>query len=79
MSEMVDLRFLQHRGIINLEKCKRSCAGETLAKMELFLFFTKLLQNFTFQSPPGVEVQLTCGVAITSIPLEHEICALPRN
>ncbi|OCT81360.1 cytochrome P450 2B1 isoform X2 [Xenopus laevis] len=71
--------FLKNEAFLPFSAGKRICAGETLARMELFLFFTKLLQNFTFQPPPGVEVDLTCGVAITSIPLEHEICALPRN
>lgn len=28
------------------------CAGESLAKIELFLFFTSLMQKFTFQPPP---------------------------
>uniref|UniRef100_A0A6I8PTU0 Provisional ortholog of cytochrome P450 family 2 subfamily AC member 1 n=1 Tax=Xenopus tropicalis TaxID=8364 RepID=A0A6I8PTU0_XENTR len=72
-------KFVKNEAFLPFSAGRRSCAGETLAKMELFLFFTKLLQNFTFQPPPGVEVQLTCGVAMTSIPLYHNICALSRS
>ncbi|KAE8605377.1 hypothetical protein XENTR_v10015090 [Xenopus tropicalis] len=71
--------FVKNEAFLPFSAGRRICAGETLAKMELFLFFTNLLQNFTFQPPPGVEVQLTRGVAITSIPTEHKICALPRS
>ncbi|CAI9597708.1 unnamed protein product, partial [Staurois parvus] len=47
---------------------KRSCAGENLAKMELFLFFTTLLQNFTFQTPPGAKLDLTPAMGFTNAP-----------
>uniref|UniRef100_A0A673N1K8 Uncharacterized protein n=1 Tax=Sinocyclocheilus rhinocerous TaxID=307959 RepID=A0A673N1K8_9TELE len=33
---------------------RRVCPGESLARMELFLFFTSLLQHFRFTPPPGV-------------------------
>ncbi|KAE8605397.1 hypothetical protein XENTR_v10015106 [Xenopus tropicalis] len=71
--------FMKNEAFLPFSAGRRSCAGETLAKMELFLFFTKLLQNFTFQPPPGVEVQLTSGEGFTSSPLQHNICALPRT
>ncbi|XP_073481212.1 cytochrome P450 2K4-like [Aquarana catesbeiana] len=57
---------------------KRSCAGETLAKMELFLFFTTLLQHFTFQAPSGAVLDLTPALGATNGPLPYEICAIPR-
>ncbi|KAM9316383.1 uncharacterized protein PAF06_007394 [Gastrophryne carolinensis] len=71
--------FMKKDAFLPFSAGKRSCAGENLAKMELFLFFTKLLQNFTFQAPPGVEVDITPAVAFICFPLQHEICAIPRT
>ena len=34
---------------------RRVCMGETLAKMELFLFFSSLMHRFKFELPPGAE------------------------
>ncbi|XP_056419953.1 cytochrome P450 2K1-like [Hyla sarda] len=56
---------------------KRSCAGETLAKMELFLFFTTLLQNFTFLAQPGAILDLSPAMSSTNGPKPYEICAMP--
>ncbi|XP_068136227.1 cytochrome P450 2F2-like [Hyperolius riggenbachi] len=58
---------------------KRSCVGENLARMELFLFFTSLLQNFTFHAPPGAEVDLTPSKGFTNVPLPYSICAVSRH
>ncbi|XP_077147768.1 cytochrome P450 2C14-like isoform X2 [Ranitomeya variabilis] len=58
---------------------KRSCAGETLAKMELFLFFTTLLQHFTFQPLPGAKLDLTPALGATNAPKPFEICATSRR
>ncbi|NXF32821.1 CP2K6 protein, partial [Nyctibius bracteatus] len=61
---------------------RRICAGETLAKMELFLFFTSLLQRFTFHPPPGVSISdldLSPSIGITIPPVPYEVCAVPRS
>ncbi|XP_018428475.1 PREDICTED: cytochrome P450 2K4-like [Nanorana parkeri] len=71
--------FLKKEAFLAFSAGKRSCAGENLAKMELFLFFTTLLQNFTFKAPPGAELDLTPAVGFTTPPMIHDICAVPRN
>ncbi|XP_075125323.1 cytochrome P450 2K6-like [Leptodactylus fuscus] len=71
--------FLKNEAFIPFSLGKRSCAGESLAKMELFLFFTTLLQKFTFQAPPGEKLQLIPAVGLTTPPVNYRICAIPRN
>ncbi|KAM4694852.1 cytochrome P450 2K1-like [Discoglossus pictus] len=57
---------------------RRVCAGETLARMELFIFITSLLQKFTFRLPPGADGDLSSVVGFTLTPLAHNVCAIPR-
>ncbi|XP_030626549.1 cytochrome P450 2J6 [Chanos chanos] len=57
---------------------KRVCLGEQLARMELFLFFTSLLQHFTFSAPPGVEPTLDYKMGATHSPKPYKLCAVPR-
>uniref|UniRef100_A0A8C5PA05 Cytochrome P450 n=1 Tax=Leptobrachium leishanense TaxID=445787 RepID=A0A8C5PA05_9ANUR len=72
-------KFVKNEAFIPFSAGRRSCAGENLAKVELFLFFTRLMQKFTFQPPPGVDVDLTPVFGVTLSPSMQDICALPRN
>ncbi|KAG9350977.1 hypothetical protein JZ751_024866, partial [Albula glossodonta] len=57
---------------------KRVCLGEQLARMELFIFFTSLLQRFTFTAPPGVEPTLEYRMGATLSPKPYKLCAKTR-
>ncbi|XP_066275396.1 uncharacterized protein [Branchiostoma lanceolatum] len=58
----------------------RKCLGEQLAKYELFLFFTSLLQQFTFKLPDGAPPPDTEGIfGLVLSPRPFEICAIPRG
>ncbi|XP_029014809.1 cytochrome P450 2K1-like [Betta splendens] len=75
-------RFVKRDAFMPFSAGRRMCLGESLAKMELFLFFTCLLQRFRFTPPPGVteeELDLTPAVGFTIPPVPHKLCAVPRN
>ncbi|XP_042871724.1 cytochrome P450 2L1-like [Penaeus japonicus] len=59
-------RFLDQEGKVKIPKeglmpfgsGRRSCLGESLSRMEMYIFSAALLQNFTFSPPAGVEVDM---------------------
>ncbi|XP_061575863.1 cytochrome P450 2F3-like [Cololabis saira] len=59
---------------------KRSCVGESLARMELFIFFVTLLQDFTFSSPKGPDsIDLNPEYSsFANIPRRYDLIATPR-
>lgn len=57
----------------------RVCLGEQMARVELFIFFTNLLQAFTFQLPEGVkEINLEYILGAILQPHPYKLCAVPR-
>ncbi|XP_004370084.1 cytochrome P450 2C23-like isoform X2 [Trichechus manatus latirostris] len=59
---------------------KRACVGESLAHMELFLFFTTIMQNFSLKplvEPKELNIKpLVTG--LLNIPPPYRLCFIPR-
>ncbi|NXJ86944.1 CP2J2 protein, partial [Trogon melanurus] len=73
-----DGQFWKRESFMPFSIGKRACLGELLARSELFLFFTALLQKFTFQPPPGTTLSLKIELGVTMAPEPYKICAVPR-
>ncbi|CAB1350113.1 unnamed protein product [Coregonus sp. 'balchen'] len=74
-------RFVKRDTFMAFSAGRRVCLGEGLARMELFLFFTSLLQHFSFSPPPGVtedDLDLTPLLGFTLNPSPHQLCAVSR-
>ncbi|KAL3857426.1 hypothetical protein ACJMK2_012098 [Sinanodonta woodiana] len=66
-------------GLIPFGDGPRICIGEPLAKMELFLFFTNLIQRFTFTSVgPRSQISKRGIQALTLTPLPYKVKAVRR-
>ncbi|OBS59663.1 hypothetical protein A6R68_09208 [Neotoma lepida] len=69
--------FLDERG--NFKKRRRACIGEGLARMELFLILTNILQHFTLKPLVNPEDIDTTPVqtGLLSLPPSYELCFIP--
>uniref|UniRef100_A0A3Q4I355 Cytochrome P450, family 2, subfamily N, polypeptide 13 n=1 Tax=Neolamprologus brichardi TaxID=32507 RepID=A0A3Q4I355_NEOBR len=75
-------KFVRRDAFMPFSAGRRVCLGEGLARMEIFLFFTSLLQHFRFTPPPGVsedELDLTPVVGFTLSPSPQKLCAVRRQ
>ncbi|XP_067412733.1 cytochrome P450 2F3-like isoform X2 [Emydura macquarii macquarii] len=72
--------FRKHEAFMPFSAGKRICLGEGLARMELFLFFTAILQHFTLTPlthPEEIDLSpLFSG--FETLPHPYEFCAVPR-
>lgn len=78
-------RFLSENGkvekpeyFIPFSTGKRECLGEILARMELYLYFTTMMQKFTFQIQNGCKPSVE-SISITNIPAEFVTRVISRN
>ncbi|XP_070109855.1 cytochrome P450 2D14-like isoform X3 [Equus caballus] len=72
-------RFVKQEAFMPFSAGRRSCLGEPLARMELFLFFTCLLQRFSFSVPAGQPRPSDHGVFGTLVsPAPYQLSAEPR-
>ncbi|XP_019717377.1 cytochrome P450 2U1 isoform X2 [Hippocampus comes] len=80
-------RFLDDEGQVARKECfmpfgigRRMCMGEQLAKMELFLMVTGLLQAFTFRLPDGTPPPPMHGrFGLTLAPCPFTVSVSPRG
>ncbi|XP_072038505.1 cytochrome P450 2U1-like [Amphiura filiformis] len=80
-------RFLNENGqveeppqLIPFGTGRRSCPGEQLGKMELFIFITHLLQKFNFKEAEGESpLTLEGSLGLTWSPTPYHVCAHSRE
>uniref|UniRef100_A0A668TXG2 Cytochrome P450 2K1-like n=1 Tax=Oreochromis aureus TaxID=47969 RepID=A0A668TXG2_OREAU len=75
-----DGKFIQRDAFMVFSAGRRICLGASLARMELFIFFTTLLQHFRITLPPGVsedELLLSPSDSLILSPSNVRLCAVP--
>ncbi|KAM9318065.1 cytochrome P450 2G1-like isoform 2-T2 [Pholidichthys leucotaenia] len=72
--------FKKNPAFLPFSAGKRSCAGESLARMELFLFIVSILQRFTLSCPEGPDSIDLCPEydSFANVPRTYMMIATPR-
>ncbi|XP_032068737.1 cytochrome P450 2K6-like [Thamnophis elegans] len=77
----IEGKFVKRNAFMPFSAGQRVCPGEILAKTEIFMYFTSLLQRFTLQPAPGLskeDLDMTRAIGFTTPPKTYMLCAIPR-
>ncbi|MEE6491134.1 hypothetical protein FKM82_016107 [Ascaphus truei] len=72
--------FKKNEAFMAFSAGKRICIGEGLAQMELFIFFTTILQNFNLKplmDPKDIDITPESS-GLGNIPRPYKMCLIPR-
>nr|XP_060640580.1 cytochrome P450 2G1-like [Anolis sagrei ordinatus] len=72
--------FKKNDAFMPFSSGKRACVGESIARMELFLYFTTILQSFSLKSslaPKDIDVSPQLN-GFLNIPPIFQLCLMPR-
>ncbi|PIO38488.1 hypothetical protein AB205_0077280, partial [Aquarana catesbeiana] len=72
--------FKKNEAFMAFSAGKRICLGEGLAQMELFIFFTTILQNLTPEplvDPKDIDITPESS-GLGNIPRPYKMCLVPR-
>ncbi|XP_034036270.1 cytochrome P450 2J2-like [Thalassophryne amazonica] len=70
--------FVKRDAFLPFSAGRRACLGESLARMELFLFFVSLLQKFSFSTLAGDQLRTDGIIGATRAPHPYKIFAETR-